>query len=147
MKSLVRNRVFFMIALVAMQLLAIGAIAQPVPSYVYTYDESGNRLTRTYQIIILKAGDTTLVESSVGVHEIKIYPNPTKGLITLNIANLGKDDEVKMTLHNIAGDLISSPTITDEESTIDMSNHPNGTYFLRIIIGARSETFKIVKLE
>jgi hypothetical protein len=147
MKSIERNRVFFMIALMAMQLLAIRATAQPVPSYVFTYDGSGNRLTRTYQEIILKAGDTTLIESSVGVHDILIYPNPTKGLITLNIANLGKDDDVKMTLHNITGDLIFSPVLNNQESTIDMSKHPNGTYFLRVIIGARSETFKIVKLE
>jgi hypothetical protein len=88
------------------------------------------------------------VNNSIAVkHEIKVYPNPTKGLITLNIANLGKDDEVMMTLHNINGDLIFSPTITDEESTINMSNHPNGTYFFASYYRSSFRNVQIVKME
>jgi YD repeat-containing protein len=93
MKSIVRNSIFLMIALAAMHIFTVGISAQP-NGYVFTYDGSGNRLSRTFTQIILKSADTTMTETTVGNFNIKIYPNPTKGQLTLNISNLGKDDEV-----------------------------------------------------
>jgi hypothetical protein len=34
-----------------------------------------------------------MAETTVGNFNIKIYPNPTKGQLALNIVNLGKDDK------------------------------------------------------
>lgn len=62
----------------------------PVPGYIYTYDASGCRTTRTYSAAFIlgnnKIGDTT--ETKVGSYSESIFPNPTRGLLKMYIADL-----------------------------------------------------------
>lgn len=147
MKNLTKILISVMIVFLIMQLSAFQVNAQPPNGYKYTYDDSGNRLTRTFEHIVLKSADTTMTETTVGNFNIRIYPNPTKGQLTLNIAELGRNDKVQMFLYDFIGNELSGMDFSTAENTIDMSRHVNGTYFLRVVIGEQTETFKIVKME
>jgi hypothetical protein len=70
-----------------------------------------------------------------------------KGQLTLNIANLGKNDKAQMFLYDFSGNEIGKLYFSKVENTIDMSRQLNGTYFLRVIIGEQTETFKIIKMD
>ncbi len=114
--------------------------------YRFTYDSSGNREKR--QFIQLKSGQVTseeyIYEDVVNQLEIKIYPNPTKGIINVKIP---MDDEKTMMLQllNINGSLLQENFVTDELTIIDLSGKPSGLYILRIRGGDESSEWKILK--
>ena len=143
-----KSRFIILLALLTMQLIPALMQSQPYEGYVYTYDENGDRVKRRYSTSLqLKSADTTMTETAVGNFNIKIYPNPTKGQLTLNIAELGRNDKIQMFLYDFTGNELARMDFSTPENTIDMSRHVNGTYFLRVIIGEQAETFKIMKME
>jgi hypothetical protein len=114
--------------------------------YSFTYDGSGNREKR--QFIQLKSGqissEESLYEDVVNQHEIKIYPNPTKGILNVKIP---LDDENVMTIQvlSLNGSLLQENIVTNEMTIIDLSNRPSGLYILRIRGGDDSSEWKILK--
>jgi len=70
--------------------------------------------------------------------EIKIYPNPTSGNITLT-----KDGTIpeEIEIYNCFGTLIYTICISESEIEIDLGSRPSGIYFIRM----RAFTKKIVK--
>jgi hypothetical protein len=67
------------------------ALAQP-NGFAYTYNASGNRLSRTFTQIQLKMGDTTETKAMVGNYNVTFFFNPTKSLLTFRINNLAIKD-------------------------------------------------------
>lgn len=128
-----------------MLLISIVGYAQ-TRVYSFTYDGSGNREKR--QFIQLKSGQVTseesIYEDVVNQLEIKIYPNPTKGIINVKIP---MDDEktIMLQLLNINGSLLQENFVTDELTIIDLSGKPSGLYILRIRGGDESSEWKILK--
>ena len=142
------------IALVLVFLLPADMPAQLMNGYEYSYDNgsssttgNGNRTKRTYKLVLLKSTDSSRTVSALGNFDIQIFPNPTKGNLTLSIANLGKEDKVQISLYDFSGNNLFSSMNKDEKYTIDLNKHPNGTYFLTVLINEQSETFKIMKME
>ena len=78
--------------------------------------------------------------SPVGIGEIgnslsyKIYPNPTKGLITITIN--GINSSLDLQIVNIQGQLIHTEKLTIDNQTftqnIDLSTYPKGIYFVKL---------------
>jgi hypothetical protein len=132
------------ITIVIMLICATGYAQTKV--YRFTYDGSGNREKR--QFIQLKSGqvssEESIYEDVVNQLEIKIYPNPTKGIINVKIP---MDDEKTITLQllNINGSLLQENFVTDELTIIDLSGKPSGLYILRIRGGDESSEWKILK--
>ncbi|MCK5028872.1 MAG: T9SS type A sorting domain-containing protein [Bacteroidales bacterium] len=90
---------------------------------VYEYSEStGNYLLRN--------------------EEIKIFPNPTKGLITLDLGNK-KAEEVRIT--NVDGKTVALTENISETREIDISHLCNGIYWISITIEGEVHTSKIIK--
>ena len=69
------------------------------------------------------------------------YPNPVKGILKMN-ANESID---QISLYTILGKEIKRFTQSDLKAELDMSNLPVGTYFVRVMIGDSSGSFKIIK--
>jgi hypothetical protein len=61
--------------------------------------------------------------------EIRIYPNPTNGLLTLD---LGQISEGTVMLIDLQGRVIRSINVKSSISSIDLSDLPAAMYFLRI---------------
>ncbi len=84
------------------------------------------------------------------VNGIWVYPNPVVNVATINVnAEIGEFDFIK--LCNSAGTELKSWNKTDVKTvdrklTIEMSNLPPGTYFLRLQAGNEVVTKKVVKL-
>lgn len=62
----------------------------------------------------------------------KLYPNPTKGLFTVSIAH-------QVEVFDLMGNLV----LRTKEQEIDLRDHPNGIYFVRI--GERTEKLVLAK--
>ncbi len=73
---------------------------------------------------------------------VKLYPNPTDGLFTLNFETPGK---YRITITTVSGKVLQRQTISDQEKQMDISSYPAGIYLLVIDDGKQQSVTKIVK--
>ena len=130
----------------------------------YTYDASGNRESRNTAKLMVHApniinGDTLIqinekedyltIESNyneeLGEQLITIYPNPTGGAFAVGITNMPDGIKRKMLLYTMSGKELFHKEDFDELTEIDVSTQQSGTYLLKIILGDKQTTWKIVK--
>ena len=140
-----KHIVLALLALFAALLLPTQAVAQLVPGYQYVYDASGNRLSRVFTQVQLKRGDTTETKTLVGNYEVSIFPNPTKGLLKINIAGLKADLPAQVFVSDISGKALFGSVFHSGENIVNLSGYPIGIYLMRLVIGDKSETYKVMK--
>lgn len=126
------------------------AKAQHYPTYEYTYDDAGNRIRRI--VLVLKEGtgksigDTIMPIENVISEELKmlLYPNPSKGYITLEIEN-NKDEIGEYSLLDISGRIIERGTCNSSSKILDMSGYASGIYLFQVSINDKRCVYKIIK--
>jgi hypothetical protein len=93
----------------------------------------------------LKAGGITAptgVEETDSQTSISVYPNPSNGKIQLTSNTQVENAQVE--IYNVLGEKIFQTIINTASSTIDISDKPNGVYFISITTEAEAFTQKIV---
>jgi hypothetical protein len=73
------------------------------------------------------------VRTCVGIDDkplpqTKLYPNPTSGLLTIELPT---DGEHTFLLYNLLGQQVLAATLTEKKTTLDLSQPP-GIYLYRI---------------
>jgi len=76
--------------------------------------------------------------------KITIYPNPTIGLVTVEIS-IREKDLARIVIYDIKGKLLLEYKNVSSITEIDLSNKPSGTYLLKIFIDNKPTTWKIIK--
>lgn len=123
----------------------------------YTYDKAGNRLSRT--IFMLRSATVAgheeekeetnpqeiVYSDKIAQSNIRIYPNPTKGILKVEIIRMEEEKPVTIQLYNMAGQLLIEKPDVIFSTDIDISNRPAGTYLLKIVSGDNVVTWKIIK--
>ncbi|WP_044402669.1 T9SS type A sorting domain-containing protein [Lacinutrix sp. Hel_I_90] len=132
----------------------------------FEYDTAGNQKTRYYcpngDCFISKMAEPDkeefakeirqvedAMEDNNAIAKIVLHPNPTKGLVTINIESklLSKVEFIK--IYNANSSLIQEVKFKDSkgELQIDLSGKPTGLYFVHIHFndGSESVTKKIIK--
>ena len=92
---------------------------------------------------------TEIVESTNSAFELKIYPNPSKNNLNIELNNKVYN-EFKFEIINILGESISvsnNPFIVENKCNIDISSLKNGVYILKTSSGIieQSKTFIVSK--
>ena len=89
----------------------------------------------------------TAIENTEGIKlEFKVYPNPTRGLMTLSIKPFNNEN-FKYRIYDLGGILLQDKKISSEEIEISIEGFSSSTYFLRVIKdGMEVKIFKIVKI-
>lgn len=126
--------------------------AKAQTTYSFTYNASGNRTNRT--IALLKnahigSPDSLAIqqktfEDMIGQRKVKIYPNPTKGLLKVEIPFI-ESEPATVGIYTIQGALIKNQKVKATFTEIEFTNQPPGMYILRIIAGELSADWKIIK--
>jgi hypothetical protein len=142
-------------------MIAYASLFSQTVDYVeFDYDAAGNRTTR--EVIYLKSSvvddpqahhetgfqpavDSVEFKGKLGNREISIYPNPTKGSLTIAIAGEEEACPATLALFSLTGEVILRHQIRQPSTTLDLSGHPPGTYLLQITTAAGRETCKVVK--
>ncbi|MCJ7450077.1 MAG: T9SS type A sorting domain-containing protein [Bacteroidales bacterium] len=88
----------------------------------------------------------TAIENTEGITlEYRVYPNPTRGLITLIIKPYDNEN-LKYRLYNLNGILLQDKKVESEETVISMENLSSAIYFLKVLKDNNEiKIFKIVK--
>ncbi|GHT76876.1 hypothetical protein AGMMS50262_19970 [Bacteroidia bacterium] len=126
---------------------AISLVAQNV---TYVYDNAGNRTSRTVRLSSPahspeRQPEETALEDFVAEHSVKIYPNPTKGMLAVEISNFDSDVRADFLLTDMSGKVIDRLPAVSGYETLNLSRQPAGLYVLRITINGEATVWKIIK--
>ncbi|MDD4553605.1 MAG: T9SS type A sorting domain-containing protein [Bacteroidales bacterium] len=135
----------------------VAVYAQGINSYVeYAYDAAGNRVLRkiihlTDNIDTLKSltsSDSLLsgnkpLQSLTGY--VLIYPNPTKGQVTLKITDLNDDELAEYTIYTLSGQKLKEGKTVHKCTVINFDTYSPGVYLLNVKFREKTEFWKIVK--
>ncbi len=103
--------------------------------------------TVTTDTVFLKVVDITGIMSIENQASLKFYPNPSKGLINLEVDNF-KNEEISIQIINYTGQLIFIKQLGNStgliHDIIDLSDKSKGVYFIRFQCGNSILTDKIV---
>ncbi len=99
--------------------------------------------TETKTSYITVTAGSSIDENSL--NNISIYPNPTNGMITVNLNQVNVDIE-RVELRDITGRIISVVDNVNGNVEFDLSNQPSGVYFVTVNSLNTVITKKIVKL-
>lgn len=132
--------------------MAVAMTTAAAQNVSYTYDAAGNRIKR--EIVMNRNGAPTrsaqeepedVYSEILSKKQVRIYPNPTSGILRIEVLNLGEADNCTLRIFNSAGAQVTSTLTTSATASLDISGQPNGIYFLRISIGKEESTWKIIK--
>lgn len=128
--------------------LFVGAIAYGQNRVEFTYDNAGNRTSR--QIVPLNKSaklseNIAIAEGTISNKTIRLYPNPTYGLLTMDISDLQADEKVTLQVSDMAGHILLKEVQATSIFKIDITAAPKGFYILSATIGSERKEWKIVK--
>ncbi len=84
----------------------------------------------------------TGIDDLTNIDGISIYPNPTKNIINITSASI-KNSEVA--IFNMLGEMVyQNNSSTKNTITVDLSNQPNGVYFVKVKTNDKVSTRKIM---
>jgi hypothetical protein len=135
---------------------------------IYDYDDSGNRVKRRISITVgasrSLAIDTSYSEPNDSISgnlqepynwdnekkdafEVLVYPNPTEGLLEIELPELQTNQKARLYLYSRTGHLVKQTDKLQKRQSIDISNQPVGIYIMRITVDDKEVTRTIIKGE
>ena len=135
-----RKALAFMFAVVMSCMATVGQIS-------YSYDLAGNRVKREIVMSSLAPRNTkaTGFTEVLAKKNIRIYPNPTKGHLKVEVMGYEAADNCLLQLFNAVGAQIINRKATLPFTEINITNQPNGIYFLQITLNGENTKWKIIK--
>lgn len=117
----------------------------------FQYDASGNRKLRTIELSQTQSmasksmkQEAEELTTELGEQEIRIYPNPTQGLLRIDIPNLG-DESMTLDVFDSQGRLLIRQDAAAIGNQLDLSAYPPGMYLLLIRTADDKQEWKIIK--
>jgi hypothetical protein len=129
----------------------------------YDYDESGNRIKRYIIVTKSMAIDTAFHKADndsvlddlkdsdnpddekKDAFEVLVYPNPTDGILEVELPELKPNQKADLYLYSRVGVLVKQVNRLQKRQSVDISNQPVGIYILRIIVDDKSVIRNIIK--
>jgi len=117
----------------------------------YGYDASGNRISRVITITMKSSNGEPVEEEKVYNEVLKdftvnIYPNPTRGELTVDIAQLPEGKTASLRLYSLQGKLILQRTgLHGGSEHLNIGNQPPGIYVMKIATKDSFTEWKIIK--
>jgi hypothetical protein len=119
----------------------------------YTYDINGNRIKRELDAkksalvsFPVKEQDIKPLEELTEFEEgIKVYPNPTSGIIKVLLENFEDPIKGNLIIYNLSGIVLKQMKINAPFTEVDVNEIPDGIYVMRLLLNGKSLDYKIIK--
>ncbi|MDL2262221.1 T9SS type A sorting domain-containing protein, partial [Bacteroidales bacterium OttesenSCG-928-I21] len=111
---------------------ALAGVGAHVITYTYNLSECNFTITVSNPNVGISVIDDI---------EVKIYPNPTSGIVKIET-----NGNVDIEIVNLMGQTVKKINSTAGLLQVDMSNYPNGIYVVRIITNEKIKTKKVEKI-
>jgi 3',5'-cyclic AMP phosphodiesterase CpdA len=120
------------------------------------YVQTGSALNQSYRIITVNQSFVSVsppllscisqdVSELSDQMDISVFPNPTSGKFNVSISQLADLKMNNIEIYNVLGECVHRQIATSANLQIDLSEAPNGIYFLQIKTADGVEVKKIVK--
>lgn len=122
------------------------AYASPLMTTTYTLlgeDATGCRNTTTVQVKVISDCWTSLQVNAFKEAEVLVYPNPTKGKITVK-GSLPTHGELTV-VDAFGKQILTNTWNTSDEATLDLTELSEGMYFLKMQSGNQVRVMKLLK--
>ena len=108
-------------------------------------DSNGNLLKNGFTVQVINESDLTHIGNNKNLEEVRIYPNPSKGQLVVELAE-ASDAPVSVRIIDLSGKTVftSQSQVTDGRQFLDLSTLKEGVYLLNIQQNGASYTTKIV---
>jgi hypothetical protein len=123
-------------------------------NFTFAYDNAGNRClknvvtlksTGTVQDASAQKLDTVFYQESLDELKVILYPNPTKGIIIIELQNLDPTISSQILITDNSGKVFYVQKELKQRNQIDLSSVNPGIYFLRIQSGTSISEWKVIK--
>jgi len=84
---------------------------------------------------------TSVEEKVISDNNISLFPNPSNGIITLQVGNT---NDFNYTIVDVVGNLVKTSHVNGNITTIDLTNNARGIYFVNINNGVSNITKKVI---
>ena len=131
-------------------LFAIFQLSAQTYKVVYEYDHAGNRVSRVVISINTRAksvdDEISPLEQELMQCKIRVFPNPTKGFLNMEISSGEENCCYDFTLYSSSGQkLLNKKQIGNRNVSLDLSTYSTGIYILILKYGEEVVQYKIVK--
>ena len=129
-------------------LLGITASAY-TQTIVFTYDDAGNRTSREMQpgSTLRSAAADSVASGLLAGYNIKVYPNPTYGQVTIEIDNFEIETPLNVVVFDQNNLPVQQKTMKASSIQLDFSTYPSAAwYIIAFILNDERRDFKIIKL-
>ena len=117
-------------------------------SYCHTIgvDSAGNIIRDGGFSLVVHNATTGVSENIANQIAVTIYPNPTTGILQLAVGNGQLKSSATLSIYNVVGEKIYSKEgkQLNSATTIDLSDQPNGIYFMQLKTSSETITQKII---
>lgn len=120
--------------------------------YLFTFDNAGNRIGTSVTLKSAQVGslpDSTFMKEEYNATfenlALKIYPNPTKGRIDLEIKQFKEDLGISVHILDASGNKLGAKKIVSDLTPIDLTPYAPGIFFLKLTCGENQRTLKVIK--
>lgn len=117
----------------------------------YIYDSAGNRLTRQKEIVVQTRGalsdeeEPSVYEEELSETKVTIYPNPTRGMLKVDISGVEKFENARISLYDLTGKLLQQWAGISQSNAIDLSERTPGMYIMQVAYNGKISSWKIIK--
>ena len=116
----------------------------------YEYDNAGNRISRKVvpmfrSEVAEETEEITTYMEVIEDLEIRIFPNPTDGIISIELDNLPDNVLADISLYQLSGSLIDRKANIGFSTSFNITDQPAGIYILKIVAGDKQSEWKIIK--
>lgn len=93
----------------------------------------------------MKASENNEIQLDEDEIKIKIYPNPTRGQLRIEISNMPMQASGEMRLYDLNGNELVNINPLEPSSVLDISFYSDGIYILRMRINETIFDYKVIK--
>jgi hypothetical protein len=118
---------------------------------LFAYDNTGNRVERIIYFSSPRNTRNAMQEEETAISEelnsniIRIYPNPTEGILRIEITGYKDETNGTIRLYSSSGNPVYNNSINGTITDIDLTEQVSGIYVLIIAVNNETSTWKIVK--
>ncbi len=95
------------------------------------------------RFVLFVDAETNDVDNNISKSNIKIFPNPTNGLLI--IQNLNKDETNTITVKDVLGKTILQTQTDKTQTELDLTNNFAGIYFIEVSNNSGTVIIKLIK--
>lgn len=133
-----------MVALIVMS----STVSNAQTMIYYTYDASGNRVSRGTTIMLTRSAtmeQETISETLNPVKKVYIKQHPTIDRVIINIDGWTSETIASISIHNISGYRLYQSSLKQAVTEIDLPTYASGNYILQVTVDNKKYTWKIIK--